>query len=68
MARRRRPCADLGFAHVYVMCEHFGGVSWIVVGVGREGGYCRMSGKCDRDMRESTVGMLSIRETRWSAR
>ena len=44
-----------------------GAVRWIVVGVGVEGGYCRMSSKCDRDMRESTVGMLSIRETPWSA-
>ena len=26
----------------------FGGVSWIVVGVGLEGGYCRMSSKGDR--------------------
>jgi hypothetical protein len=49
------------------VCDVCLGVSCIVVGVGREGGYCRMSSKCDRDMRGSTVGMLSIRETPWSA-
>ncbi len=61
-----RSTADLGETCSCV-CDVGLGVSCIMVGVGREGGYCRMSSKCDRDMRESTVGMLSIRETPWSA-
>ena len=66
MARRHRPFAGLRFAHVYVMCVCdvcLGGVSWIVVGEAT----VRMSSKCNRDMRGGTVGMLSIRETPWSA-